>query len=75
MSGFTFAWCAWWLIFAIIEGVALFNRQEGDTLSEHIRKWFKVKDPRPTGLTWFFRAVLMTVLIWFITHFFFEWPW
>ncbi len=72
---FTYGWYLWWVLFVILEGLALFNREDGDTLSEHIRKWFRVKDPRPTAFTWVMRSILMVTLLWFITHFFFEWPW
>jgi hypothetical protein len=34
-------WIAWGLCFAGIEGVALANDARGDTLSEHLRRWFR----------------------------------
>lgn len=51
MSGFTIAWLVWGLAFAAIELPAVFNKTKGDTLSEHIWKWFAVKD-KPTGYLW-----------------------
>lgn len=75
MSIWTILWLMWIVAGVAIEIPALVNREDGDTLSEHIRKWFKVKDPRPTALTWIARGTLMSILIWFITHFFWEIPW
>lgn len=37
MDGFTVAWVLWALGFVAIEGWALFRKEDGDTLSEHIR--------------------------------------
>ena len=39
---YTLLWIGWILAFVIIEGVALHNDMPGDTLSEHIRKYFRV---------------------------------
>jgi hypothetical protein len=39
MSGFTAAWIIWGIYFLAVEGIALFNKQKGDTLSEHVWKW------------------------------------
>lgn len=36
-------WIAWGLMFAAIEGAALLNKENGDTLSEHFRKLFKTE--------------------------------
>jgi hypothetical protein len=37
----TVLWVAWGLAFAGIEAAALHNDMPGDTLSEHLRKWFR----------------------------------
>jgi hypothetical protein len=43
---FTIAWLIWLGGFVFIEGLALLNKEKGDTLSEHVWKWFKVKEPK-----------------------------
>lgn len=35
-------WILWIVAFAVVEGVALKNDVPGDTLSEHIRLWFRL---------------------------------
>ncbi|HEY9416163.1 MAG TPA: hypothetical protein VIQ30_15485 [Pseudonocardia sp.] len=42
MSVFTWAWIAWGVAFAVIEGVALVNSRSGETLSEHVWAWIGV---------------------------------
>lgn len=48
---FSIAWVLWLLGFAFIEGIALLNKKTGDTLSEHVYRWFKIKEPRSIGRT------------------------
>lgn len=36
MSGWTIAWVGWALFFAVVEGMALANSRNSDTLSEHV---------------------------------------
>ena len=67
MSGWTTAWLGWLLMFAVIEGAALFNKQQGDTLSEHIWEWFAVKD-KPKGYR-IRRFALAGFLFWLVIHF------
>lgn len=38
---FTALWVLWILAFAVVEGVAVVNDAQGDTLSEHFRLWFR----------------------------------
>ena len=73
--GYTSAWLIWIALFIVIEGFALIDKRQGDTLSEHVRKWFRIKDPRPTKTVWVIRGSLMAFLLWLITHFFWEFPW
>lgn len=40
----TVGWVLWLVMFAAIEGAAIFNKKPGDTLSEHVWKWFSIKD-------------------------------
>ena len=67
MSGYTFAWILWVAMFAVIEGTALFNKNSGDTLSEHVWEWFSVKEK---GKGWRARrTVLLGGLAWLLVHF------
>lgn len=66
MDGFTIAWIMWLAMFGVIEGIALIRKDSGDTLSEHIWKWFSVKD-KATG--WQARrGVLAVFLVWLTAH-------
>lgn len=82
---FDWAWYAWFGLFAIIEGMALFNSKGGDTLSEHVWAWFGVKNVltpasttatrQPTGWTRARRFVLLALLAWLFVHFAFGGQW
>ena len=63
---FTWAWIAWLGMFVVIEGWALIDKDPGDTLSEHIWKWFKIKE-KPRQWTWR-RAALAGFLVWLLVH-------
>lgn len=66
MEWFTIAWIMWFGFFAVIEGIALFNKERGDTLSEHIWKWFKINDkPRSWTVR---RGALAIFLVWLTVH-------
>lgn len=43
MTIYTWGWIGWGVYFLAFEIPALLNKQEGDTLSEHIWAWFAVK--------------------------------
>jgi hypothetical protein len=72
---FTVGWLLWFLYFAILEGVALFNSKPGDTLSEHVWTWFgtnfkRGENPRqPSGWTRARRFVLLAFMAWLTLHF------
>lgn len=74
MSGWTWAWLAWGLMFAVIEGMALTNSRSGDTLSEHAWAWLGYsatgRGPlrQPTGWTRLRRFVLLAGLTWLVVH-------
>jgi len=56
------------LIFAYAEGVALWSKAKGDTLSENIRKWLNKKWKRWTfGIGW------VVFVVWFVPHILFGW--
>ncbi|MFF3055009.1 hypothetical protein [Streptomyces sp. NPDC057909] len=40
MTVWSWLWVGWLAAFVVIEGKALFNKTEGDTLSEHVWRWF-----------------------------------
>ena len=67
MDGWTVAWLLWIAMFLVIEGAAIWNKYEGDTLSEHVWNWFSVKDK---GKGWRARRVaLLAFLAWLTVHF------
>ncbi|MBC9714493.1 hypothetical protein H9Y04_18195 [Streptomyces sp. TRM66268-LWL] len=69
MSGYTVGWLVWLAALVALEGSALVNKKPGDTLSEHVWKWFAVKSRgRFAG---FRRAVLLMGLAWLAGHFLF----
>lgn len=58
-------WFCWVAAFAVIEGIAVKNDTPNDTLSEHLRKWFRT-DTRP-GRTVFLVA-FGGFVAWFGVH-------
>lgn len=66
--GYTAAWGFWIAMFVVIEGAAIARREEGDTLSEHLRSWFATKGKPKWWLAR--RAVLGAALVWFALHLF-----
>ncbi|MDX6740754.1 hypothetical protein [Actinocorallia sp. A-T 12471] len=70
---FTLAWIGWIAAFVVIEGVALARRAPGDTLSEHVWRWLRVRDARPTPLTWALRLLLVAGGVWLTGHLAFGW--
>lgn len=67
MDWFTSGWVVWLLMFGAIEGVALANKTPGDTLSEHIWRWFSIKHK---GAGWRARRFgLLAFLAWLVAHF------
>lgn len=66
MNGWTVAWAIWIAIFFAIELPALFNQRLGDTLSEHLWRWFAISG-KPAG--WRARRfVLLAGLAWLVAH-------
>jgi hypothetical protein len=63
-SWWRWAWVAWLALFLVIEGVAIFNDTDDDTLSEFVWDFIVVN---PVG--WLGIAVLLG---WLIKHFLFE---
>ena len=67
MTGWTVAWLLWIGMFFAIEAPAILNKQKGDTLSEHVWKWFAIKN-KGNGYR-SRRLVLVTFLVWVSIHF------
>jgi hypothetical protein len=67
MTGYTIAWLVWLAAFAVIEGFAIAHREPGRTLSEHVWRWFSVKD-KTKGFK-MRRFVLLAFLAWLTLHF------
>ena len=60
-------WLSWLGMFAAIEGHALLNKTKGDTLSEHVWRWFSVREK-----SWGWRArrtALLAFTTWLTAHF------
>lgn len=73
MTVWFYIWLTLGLAVAAFEGVALFNKRTGDTLSEHFWRWLKVGDPRPTWLVWTGRAGVLLFCAWLGLHLSFGW--
>lgn len=59
-------WLAWLLIFLVAEGIALFNTEKGDTLSETVWRWASIKGK---GRAWRLRRfALLCLLAWLSLH-------
>lgn len=69
----TIAWIAWGAAFAVLEGVALARKERGDTLSEHVWGWLRIRDARPTAFTWVARVFLVVAGVWLTGHLAFGW--
>lgn len=68
MDWYTVGWLAWLGMFVCLELPALANKRPGDTLSEHVWRWFRVYDDRHTALTWFLRGALLLFMTWLWLH-------
>lgn len=58
-------WVVWGLLFVGIEGVAVVNDKRDDTLSEHLRLWFRT-DTKRGRTAWL--VVSGAFFAWFIPH-------
>ncbi len=76
MTGWTWAWVGWGLIFAVIEGMALVNSKPGDSLSEHFWSFLgyaatgqgPLNYRHPSGWTRLRRFLLLAGLAWLVVH-------
>lgn len=72
MDIWTWLWIGWLALFLGIEIPGLFNKTPGDTLSEHVWKWFaidkaKTKKRQVAGQAR--RFVLLAFMAWLTAHF------
>lgn len=65
MNPWTVAWILWIVSFFVIEIPAIRNDVDGDTLSEHTRRWFSTKTHRGRTV-WL--IVSGAFAAWFIVH-------
>ena len=63
---YTWLWIGWLVLFGIIEGKALANKQPGDTFSEHIWRVFAVSGG--SRLVRLRRILLLLILSWLLVH-------
>lgn len=73
MDGFTIAWLVVIGLGAALEAVAIFTKKKGDTLSEHMWRWFAVTDEQRKGLRGLRRTVLLLGMTWLTVHFVTGW--
>ena len=66
MDIWTLLWIGWGLAFAGIEGTAIAKGDWAGTLSQHLRKWFRV-DTNLGRTVWLIFSALFFVA-WFIPH-------
>lgn len=73
-AAFTWWWALWIIIgFGVPEIVAIVRRKRGDTLSEHVWSWFKLKGHKDGLTPWgaFRRFVFLSFWAWLTIHFVF----
>jgi len=66
---FTILWLAWGAVFLVLEGIALFNRRSGDTLSEKVWVWSGTGTKGRAATTGVRRAGLLAFMVWLTVHF------
>lgn len=71
MNWATWIWIALGAIVVLVEGIALLNKKEGDTLSEHVWTWLKVNNKSKRFTVW--RFFVLAFMIWLTGHFTFGW--
>ena len=73
MTIWTWLWIIWLLAFIVIETITIIRKDRGDTLSEHVWKWFSLKGgkdklkPWQAGLRFAFLAFWAWLTIHFLT--------
>jgi len=64
-------WIGWLLLFVILEGITIFRKERGDTLSEHVWRWFHLWGPKSDLKPWqaVLRFVFLAFWAWLTIHF------
>lgn len=71
---YTIAWILWIVGFAAIEYMAIKDKKEGDTLSEHVWEVIGTDNKgKKTAAMWGARIVLGVGFAWLVPHFFTGW--
>ena len=75
---YTAAWIVWIGLFVFLEGLALKDKDPGDTFTEHFRKWLKLRTPvvettKTRSVMWTMRSIVVVVGFWLTTHMAFGW--
>lgn len=73
MTVWTWLWLAWIAAFGVVEGIALTNSTNNDTLSEHVWVWLtqpknRVKRTRARWLVILGRFAVGGLLCWLLLH-------
>ena len=68
---FTASWIVMGVWFLIWEGIAIFRKKRGDTLSEHIWAWFSLEGPKKNLKPWqgWMRFGFLAFWAWLTFHF------
>jgi hypothetical protein len=75
---YTAAWILWITLFLGVEGIALKDKDAGDTFTEHFRKWLKLSTPivqttRTRVTMWSTRSIVVLFGAWLTAHMAFGW--
>jgi len=69
----TVAWIIWIATFFVLEGAALANKREDDTLSEQGWNAFNIRGLKADRRTWVGRILFLVFGTWLTGHFAFGW--
>lgn len=73
MTAFTLFWITWGVLGGLVELTALARKAPDDTLSEHVWRWIRVGDPRPTVPFVLLRVFTAVACVWLAAHFSMGW--
>ena len=73
MTFFDIFWSAFVVLGMSVEVVALASPARGDTASEHVWKWLRVRDARPTVPFVALRVLVAIACAWLSFHFSMGW--
>ena len=69
MSSWSMTWLGLIAVGVVIELAALTNKRPDDTLSEHVWRWFAVREKKRRGWVGARRAALLLLMVWLTVHF------